>query len=72
MADTDDYIEKLLAGIARTHFPALAERGFVRLEAKNSDSLDFVDASVWAIREALEEAYTCGFADAEKLHGKDE
>lgn len=60
----DDYLDKLLAGIARTHFPALAERGFVTLDAKNSDSLDFVDAAVWSIKAALEEAYNCGAADA--------
>lgn len=66
MADTENYTDKLLAGIARTHFPALSERGFVKLEPKNSDSLDFVDASVWSIKEALEEAYNCGYADAMK------
>lgn len=59
-----DDVEKVLASIARTHFPALAERGFVKLEAKNSDSLDFLEVSVGQIRAALEEAYTCGHADA--------
>lgn len=62
-------IDALIAGIARDHFPQLRERGFVRLEAKNSDHLDFLDTAVWAIRNALEEAYTCGFADAERAHG---
>lgn len=62
-------IDALIAGIARDHFPQLRERGFARLEAKNSDQLDFLDTAVWAIRSALEEAYTCGFADAERAHG---
>lgn len=59
-----DSVEKLLASIARTHFPALAERGFKTLDPKNSDSLDFLEVSVSQIRAALEEAYTCGHADA--------
>lgn len=65
MDTTDkDYVSKLVATIARTHFPVLAERGFLTLEPKSSDSLDFVDAAVWSIREALLEAYNCGYADA--------
>ncbi len=67
-AKTQDF-EALLAGIARTHFPILRERGFATLDAKNSDGLDFVDAAVWSIRAALEEAYNCGVADAERHHG---
>lgn len=59
-----DSVEKLLAGIARTHFPTLEERGFKRLDPKNNDSLDFLEVSVSQIRAALEEAYICGHADA--------
>jgi len=36
------------------------------LETRNSDSLDFRDAAVWAIRAALNEAYAAGFAAATK------
>lgn len=58
-----------LAGIARDHVPQLRARGFRDLEARGSDSLDFLDVAVRAIREALEEACTCGFADADAAHG---
>ena len=36
---------------------------------QNSDREDFIDGiPVWAIRDALEEAYQCGWADAEAHH----
>lgn len=57
-------LDALIAGIARDHFPQLRDRGFNTLEAKGSDSLDFLDTAVWAIKNALEEAYACGHADA--------
>ena len=44
----------LLLDLARKHF--LLET----LETRNSDSLDFHDVAVWAIRAALEEAYEAG------------
>ena len=69
MTDKTEEVSRLLASIARSHFPQLADRGFVTLEPKNSDGLDFLDASVWAIKSALEEAYNCGYADAEQAHG---
>lgn len=61
--NSPDYLGSLLAGIARTHLRVPT------LEPRNSDSFDFVEASVWALRAALEEAYTCGYADAEARLG---
>ena len=52
--------EALLAEIAMKHF-------FIdTLETRNSDSLDFHDVAVWAIRSALEAAYAAGAAAAVK------
>jgi hypothetical protein len=52
--------EALLAEIAMKHF-------FIEtLETRNSDSLDFHDVAVWAIRSALEAAYAAGAAAAAK------
>lgn len=52
--------EALLAEIAMKHF-------FIdTLETRNSDSLDFHDVAVWAIRSALEAAYAAGAAAAAK------
>ncbi|MCG7329925.1 hypothetical protein MHJ88_02900 [Streptococcus cristatus] len=34
--------------------------GAETLERKNSDSLDFYDISVWALKEMLEKAYEAG------------
>ena len=34
--------------------------GLKTLKTRNSDSLDFSDQSVWAIKEALEKAYDAG------------
>jgi hypothetical protein len=43
----------------------LARRlGFVTLETRRSDSLDFHDVAVWQIKEALEAAYEAGFQAA--------
>lgn len=48
--------EALLREIAMKHF-------FIdTLETRNSDSLDFHDVAVWAIRSALEAAYAAGQA----------
>lgn len=52
--------EALLAEIAMKHF-------FIdTLETRNSDSLDFHEVAVWAIRSALEAAYAAGAAAATK------
>ena len=53
--------DPLLLEIARKHFPNIET-----LETRNSDGLDFHDVAVWAIRAALEAAYTAGFAAATK------
>ena len=53
--------DALLLEIARKHFPNIET-----LETRNSDGLDFHDVAVWAIRAALEAAYTAGFAAATK------
>jgi hypothetical protein len=46
--------EALILEIATRHF-------FVEtLETRNSDSLDFHDVAVWAIRTALEDAFEAG------------
>ena len=53
--------DALLLEIARKHFSNIET-----LETRNSDGLDFHDVAVWAIRAALEAAYTAGFAAATK------
>lgn len=58
---------RTINSIARTHFHQLRDRADP-LTARNSDSLDFIDTAVWAIRAALEEAHMCGWADAEAHH----
>ena len=50
--------EALLLAIARTHFPNIET-----LETRNSDCLD---VAVWAIRNALEAAYTAGQTAAKR------
>ncbi|SEO27966.1 hypothetical protein SAMN04489859_10589 [Paracoccus alcaliphilus] len=56
-----------LERIARTHFHQLRDRKDP-LTGQGSDSADFIDTGILAIRAALEEAYTCGWADAEAHH----
>ena len=51
----------LLLEIAQKHFPDLETP-----ETRDSDSLDFHDVAVWAIRNALEAAYTAGQAAAKR------
>ncbi len=68
MPDTKVVDPKLtLDSIARTHFHQLAKRSDP-LATQNSDRDDFLETAVWAIRAALEEAYQCGWADAEAHH----
>lgn len=50
-----DMMEKTVALIARTQL------GFPVLHARNSDSLDFRECSVWSVRDALIEAYEEGW-----------
>lgn len=60
-------IAKTIDSIARSHFHQLRHRKDP-LKTQNTDRLDFIEAAVWAIRDALEEAYQCGWADAETHH----
>lgn len=50
-----DMMERTVALIARKQL------GFPVLHARNSDSLDFRDCSVWSVRDALIEAYEEGW-----------
>jgi hypothetical protein len=47
-------VNEILTEIARLHLI------IPTLEARNSDSLDFHECSVWAIKRALKEAYETG------------
>lgn len=47
-------IDELLAEIAKKHL------SLETLETRNSDSLDFHEVAVWAIKDALQEAYEAG------------
>jgi hypothetical protein len=50
----EDVREALILGIAQRQF-------FIEtLETRNRDRLDFHDVAVWAIRDALEEAFEAG------------
>ena len=50
----------LLTDIAQRYF-----HGLETLETRNRDALDFHDVAVWAIRDALEEAFEAGRRSAE-------
>ena len=52
-------IDQLLTEIAKKHL------SLETLESRNSDSLDFHDIAVWALKKALQEAY-----EAEKTSKK--
>jgi hypothetical protein len=52
--DTNAAPETLLAELALQHL------GIETLATRNSDSLDFHDVAVWAIRDALEAAWRAG------------
>lgn len=49
-----------LLEIAKKAIYAIEERG--DLEAKDNDSEDFIETSVWSLKEALEQAYLLGKA----------
>lgn len=57
-----------LESIARGWFHQLKGRARP-FETRGSDREDFIEVAVAAIRDALEEAYQCGWADAEAHHG---
>jgi hypothetical protein len=52
--DTNSAPETLLAELALQHL------GIETLATRNSDSLDFHEVAVWAIRDALEAAWQAG------------
>ena len=56
-----------LESIARSWFHQLKGRARP-IETRGSDREDFIEVAVAAIRDALEEAYQCGWADAEAHH----
>ena len=51
---TQQNIDQLLTEIAKKHL------SLETLETRKSDSLDFHDVAVWAIKDALKEAYEAG------------
>jgi|TARA_B100000686_G_C16801264_1_gene986182 hypothetical protein len=51
---TRQQIDQLLTEIAKKHL------NLETLETRNSDSLDFHDVAVWAIKDALQDAYEAG------------
>lgn len=60
MTENQELLNKILTGIAQKNLP-----GIKTLETRNSDDLDFHDVAIWAIKEALKDAFiagmTCGF-----------
>ena len=67
MNDTQEYLNKILTGIAQKNIP-----GIETLEVRNRDSLDFHDVSVGCLRRALEDAFvagmTCGYKFGKTIH----
>jgi hypothetical protein len=55
MTENQELLQKILTGIAQKHFYSVET-----LETRNSDSMDFHDVAVWAIKEALEDAFIAG------------
>jgi len=53
---TQQQIDQLLTEIAKKHL------SLETLETRNSDILDFHDVAVWAIKDALQEAYEAGLS----------
>lgn len=53
-----------LVKIAQENIPAL--EGRADLEAQHSDDLDFLDVSVWCLKDALVAAYELGKAAGKK------
>lgn len=54
---TKEQNDQLLTEIAKKHL------SLETLETRRSDSLDFHDIAVWAIKDALQEAYAAGLSD---------
>lgn len=51
-------IDELLLEIAKKHSMAIHDRG--DLEKRHTDSEDFLDMSVWTLKEMLRDAYRAG------------
>lgn len=54
-------MDKRLLEIAKRNSHAVRGRG--NLEARYSDSEDFIDVSVWSLQDMLKEAYRLGLSD---------
>jgi len=54
----NDRRDQALLEIAKKHSCAIEERG--DLEKRNNDSEDFLELSVWSLKEMLKEAYELG------------
>lgn len=54
----NDRRNQALLEIAKKHSCAIEERG--DLEKRNNDSEDFLELSVWSLKEMLKEAYELG------------
>ena len=54
----NDRRDQVLLEIAKKHSCAIEERG--DLEKRNNDSEDFLEVSVWSLKEMLKEAYELG------------
>ena len=57
-------LQKQLEKIAMENSYAIEQRG--DLETRKSDSEDFLDISVWSLREMLKQAYELGKQDGQK------
>ena len=54
----NDRRDQALLEIAKKHSCAIEERG--DLEKRNNDSEDFLEVSIWSLKEMLKEAYELG------------
>ena len=63
MTENQELLQKILTRIAQKHFYSVET-----LETRNSDSLDFHNVAVWAIKEALEDAFIAGMECGGRLN----
>ena len=57
-------LQKQLEKIAKENSYVIEQRG--DLETRNSDSEDFLEISVWSLKEMLKQAYELGKQDGQK------
>ena len=57
-------LQKQLEKIAKENSYVVEQRG--DLETRNSDSEDFLEISVWSLKEMLKQAYELGKQDGQK------